>query len=181
MKNEITTGTILISKPFMEDKRFEKTVILITEHNENGTVGFVLNRKTAIDILDFTTSLTKKTVTIKQGGPVDNNSLFFIHKHPDLINNCIKIKDGYFWGGDMSDVIEGMNRDEIKAKEILFFTGYSGWEKNQLKEEVNEGSWIIHNTHLDILEGPLNWSTLLIEINKEFEVWTTAPSDFRLN
>ena len=74
-----------------------------------------------------------------------------------------------------------MNRDEIKPQEILFFTGYSGWEKNQLKEEIKEGSWIIQNINLEILEEPIDWSKLLIEINKEFEVWATAPSDFRLN
>jgi len=181
MKNEITAGTILISKPFMEDKRFEKTVILITEHSENGTVGFIVNKTSSIDMLEFTPSLTNQKITIKQGGPVDNNSLFFVHKHPDLIHNCFKIKDGYFWGGDINDVIEGIKRNEIKIQEVLFFTGYSGWEKNQLKEEINEGSWIIHDTNLEILDNPINWSTLLIEINKEFEVWTTAPSDFRLN
>ena len=181
MKNEITTGTILISKPFMEDKRFEKTVILITEHNENGSIGFILNKNNSVDILDFIPSLHKQSIIIKEGGPVDKNNLFFIHKHPDLINNCFKIKDGYFWGGDINDLVEGMNRDEIKTNEILFFTGYAGWEKNQLSQEINEGSWIVQNTHLEMLEDPINWSKLLIEINEEFEVWTTAPSDFRLN
>ena len=50
MKNEIQAGTILISKPFMEDKRFEKTIILIVEHNQNGTIGFVLNKETLVNI-----------------------------------------------------------------------------------------------------------------------------------
>ena len=181
MKNEITTGTILISKPFMEDKRFEKAVILITEHNEDGTIGFILNKKTSIDIIDFIPSASNQSINVKQGGPVDTNNLFFIHKHPDLIHNCFKIKDGYFWGGNINNVVEGMKRDEIKPQEILFFTGYSGWEKNQLKEEIEEGSWIIQNINLEILEEPIDWSKLLIEINKEFEVWATAPSDFRLN
>ena len=181
MKNEINAGTILISKPFMEDKRFEKTVILISEHNENGTIGFILNKKQSIDIRDISTLLRDEKIMINQGGPVDKDSLFFVHKHPDLINNCIKIKDGYFWGGDIDDVIHGINRNEIKGNEILFFIGYSGWKKNQLKEEVEEGSWIIYNTHLELLEKVINWSALLIKINKEFEVWTTAPSDFHLN
>ena len=177
MKDEVTTGTILISKPFMEDKRFEKTVILITEHNDNGTIGLILNKNTSIDIIDFIPSSINQSIIIKQGGPVDNNSLFFIHKHPDLIHNCFKIKDGYFWGGDMKNVIEGMKRDEIKPQEIFLQVILDG--KNQLKEEIEEGSWIIQNINLEILEEPIDWSKLLIKINKEFEVWATAPSDFR--
>ena len=46
MKQEVQVGSILISKPFIEDKRFEKTIILIVEHNQNGTIGFIINQPT---------------------------------------------------------------------------------------------------------------------------------------
>ena len=181
MKNEIQVGTILIAKPFMEDKRFEKTIILITEHNKNGTIGFVLNKETLVNIDEIIPDFPKLNVKIKSGGPVEKNSLFFIHTYPDLINNSQEIKNGIFWGGEITDVIRGLENGEITTSQIGFFVGYAGWEKNQLKSEIKEGSWIIHKLDLTKFNENINWSDLLIEINKEYEVWATAPSDFHLN
>ena len=55
------------------------------------------------------------------------------------------------------------------------------WEQDQLKYEIEEGSWIIHHIDLTKLHQQLNWSNILVEINKDYEVWATAPSDFHLN
>ena len=180
MKKQIEPGTILISKPFMEDKRFEKTVILITEHSENGSVGFILNKQLSLNIQELIANFPTK-LNLKEGGPVETDSVFFIHTYPDLINNSISIKDGLFWGGDFEDIIQGFNNEEIKKNEIAFFLGYSGWEKNQLIDEIKEGSWITHGINLKNFNSKISWPALLIEINKEYEVWASAPSDFHLN
>lgn len=180
MKNQITSGTILISKPFMEDKRFEKTIILIVEHNLSGTIGFIINKKKPVLINDLIPNISTLNLQVHQGGPVEKDSIFFIHKHPDLIHNSTKIKDGLFWGGDINDMIYRVNNKEIKTNEIIFLLGYAGWENNQLQNEINEGSWIIHNIQLTNFNN-LKWSDLLIEVNKDYEVWATAPTDFHLN
>mgnify|MGYP001187001431 CR=1 FL=1 len=181
MKHEVKTGSILISEPFMEDKRFEKTIILIVEHNYNGTVGFILNKHTTLKLCDLSPDFSSLRMNVNKGGPVEKNSLFFIHKYPDLIHNSIQIKDGLFWGGDVNDVISGINKQEIKIKNITFFIGCTGWKKNQLIEEIEDGDWIVHNMNLKDLDTTLNWSDLLIKINKEYEIWTKAPINFHLN
>ena len=181
MKNEIQPGTILISKPFIEDKRFEKTIILIAEHNLNGTIGFILNQETKINVNELISDFPKSNINLKHGGPVEKNSIFFIHTYPDLINKCIEIKNGIFWGGELTDVLKGLENDEINSSQIAFFIGYTGWEKNQLQQELEEGSWIIHKMDLKKINEKVNWSNLLIEINQEYEVWATAPTDFHLN
>tara|TARA_B100001250_G_scaffold378833_1_gene368981 strand:+ start:903 stop:1448 length:546 start_codon:yes stop_codon:yes gene_type:complete len=181
MKKEVQIGSILISKPFIEDKRFEKTIILIAEHNKNGTVGFIINQPTNLTIDELLPDLKDFSINIKKGGPVETNNLFFIHKYPDLIHNSIEIKNGFFWGGELQDIVKGYQNKEITNDQISFFLGYTGWEKNQLEEEINEGSWIISEINLTKFNEKINWSTLLIAINKEYEVWATAPADFHLN
>jgi len=181
MKTEVDIGTILIAKPFMEDKRFEKTIILIVESNSEGTIGFIINKKIPSTIDEIITDFPQSNVQVKYGGPVSTNNLFFIHQHPDLIMNSQKIQTGMFWGGELEDVIQKCKSGEIAIDEILFFLGYTGWEENQLEDEIEEGSWMIHNANLKKLNHDLDWSKLLIDINKEYEVWATAPSNFHLN
>tara|TARA_B100001250_G_C19336339_1_gene587058 strand:+ start:40 stop:588 length:549 start_codon:yes stop_codon:yes gene_type:complete len=182
MKNEVTVGTILISKPFMEDNRFEKTIILIVENNNDGTIGFIMNKSIANKVDSISDIFPDQNINLKYGGPVDDeSSLFFIHRYPDLIRGSKEIKNGVFWGGEIEDVSKGLSSGEISKNEITFFLGYTGWEQSQLADEINEGSWIPHNIDLNTLQKNINWSNLLIQINKEYEVWATAPSDFHLN
>ena len=179
---KIETGTILISNPFMEDKRFEKTIILIVEANIDGIIGFILNKNTSTSLKDIIERISDSNININYGGPVDDtNSIFFIHQCPNLINGSKEVKNGVCWGGEMNDVVEGLNSGKILVDQIAFFLGYTGWEENQLKHEIKEGSWIIHNMDLTNFKKNLDWSSLLIQINEEYEIWASAPSDFHLN
>ena len=182
MKNEVEIGTILISKPFMEDKRFEKTIILIVEVSAEGTVGFIINKATSKPIDIIIEDCPKLDINVKYGGPVSTNNLFFIHQNSDLIKkNKQNVKAGIFWGGELEDIIKRHKSGELSINEIAFFLGYTGWEKNQLEEEIKEGSWIISNMQLTQIHNKLDWSKLLIDINKEYEVWAKAPANFHLN
>ena len=181
MKKQIEAGTILIAKPFMEDKRFEKAIILIAEHNINGTIGFIINRKNTINIDELIPEMNPLNTTIREGGPVEKETLFFIHKNPELIKKSQKIRGGLFWSGNVIDLIKGIKEEKIHGSEIIFLNGYAGWDKYQLETELEEGSWIIHEMNLQRLYEKIEWSSILIEVNKEFEVWASAPSDFHLN
>ena len=181
MKNEVDIGTILISKPFMEDKRFEKTIIVIVEVSSEGTVGFIINKETAQPVNIIIENCPKLNINVKYGGPVSTDNLFFIHQNYDLTTSNKKMKAGIFWGGELEDVIKRYQSGELSINEILFFIGYTGWEKNQLEEEIKEGSWIISDTKLTKINETLDWSKLLVDINKEYEVWAKAPSNFHLN
>ena len=181
MKNEVGIGTILISKPFIEDKRFEKTIILIVELSSEGTVGFIINKKPTKPVDVIIENCPQLNIKAKYGGPVSTNNLFFIHQYPDLITNSQEIKKGVFWGGELEDVLQKCQSGQISSDDILFFVGYTGWEKNQLEKEIEEGSWIIYNMDLHQIKHDLDWSKLLVDINQEYEVWATAPSNFHLN
>ena len=180
MKNSIEPGTILISKPFIDDKKFEKTIILVAEHNKNGTIGFVINQNTTIELSEIFDEITQANLKIKNGGPVEQNTLFFIHTYPDLIKNCQQIKDGVFWGGDIKDIIKGLENKEITSKQMAFFMGYCGWEPNQLQSEIHDGSWILHEIDINKFNQATNWSQLLIEIDEDYRVWASAPTPCKI-
>ena len=181
MKNEVDVGTIIIAKPFMEDKRFEKTIILIVEVSSEGTVGFIINKETAQPVDIIIENHPKLNINVKYGGPVSTDNVFFIHKNPDLMTGKNQVQAGIFWGGELEDVIKKYQSGNLPIDQVLFFIGYTGWEKNQLEEEIQEGSWIISNLKLTKMNENLDWSKLLIDINKEYEVWANAPSNFHLN
>ena len=179
MKNELKNGTILISKPFIEDSRFSKTIILITEHNSKGTMGFVINKHTTKIISDV---LNKKiNHIIKNGGPVQLDNLEFIHTKPNIIQGGVHIYDNYYLGGDIEQTFEHIQSNKINKDDISFFLGYAGWEADQLDQEIIDGSWIIYPGEINIFSSELSWSKMLIETDKEHEIWAYAPANFHLN
>ena len=180
MKNSIEPGTILISKPFIDDVKFDKTIILVVEHNKNGTIGFIINKRTTIELYEIFNNIEHNNLKVKNGGPVEQNTLFFLHTYPDLIHDSQEIKDGVFWGGDIKDVIKGLKNEEIKSKQIGFFMGYCGWEPHQLQAEIHDGSWITHRIDISRFNETINWSQLLIEIDEEYKVWATAPTTCKI-
>ena len=120
---------------------FEDTTILIVEHNEGGSTGFVTNKpygKSLHDLIEFNHS---KPFPLMDGGPVDRAHLFVLHKRPDLIEGGKQLSNGLYLGGNMEQVIEAINARAINQQEIQLFIGYCGWDVGELEAEVEEGSW----------------------------------------
>ena len=120
---------------------FEDTTILIVEHNEGGSTGFVTNKpygKSLHDLIEFKHS---KPFSLMDGGPVDRAHLFVLHKRPDLIEGGKQLSNGLYLGGNMEQVIEAINARAINQQEIQLFIGYCGWDEGELEAEVEEGSW----------------------------------------
>lgn len=139
----IKTGSILISAPSLEDPYFDKVVIYITDYNDNGALGFVMNQifeRTFNELTEFENS---KPFPLHEGGPVDREHLYFIHRTPDAIKGGIPIADGVYMGGDFKQAVDYLNTEHDAENNLRFFIGYSGWDSNQLEDEIKEGSWLI--------------------------------------
>ena len=120
---------------------FEHTTILIVEHDEAGTIGFVTNKpfgKSLHELIEFNHS---KPFPLMDGGPVDRDHLFVLHKRPDLIDGGKQIPNGLYLGGNMEQVIEAINTRGGNPQEIQLFIGYCGWDEGELEAELEEGSW----------------------------------------
>lgn len=124
---------------------FEDTTIHIVEHNEEGSTGFVTNRpfeKSLNDLIEFNYC---KPFPLMDGGPVDRDHIYVLHKRPDLIDGGKQVSNGFYLGGNMDQVIEAINTKAVHEDEIQLFIGYCGWDPGELKEEIEEGSWIVSN------------------------------------
>jgi len=137
-------GRALISEPFMMDP-FKRAVILLTEHAEGGSMGFILNHPSEFLLGDLLPEVSYSEIPVFVGGPCENNTLHFIHCCPEKIDGGIEVTAGVFWGGDFELVKELISSYQLTGQEIKFFTGYSGWTSKQLDNEIKEDSWIVTN------------------------------------
>mgnify|MGYP001560643674 CR=1 FL=1 len=135
-------GRVLISEPFLPDPNFSRSVILLVEHNNEGSIGYVLNHKTdyAVNILVADMEVVNNSAF--QGGPVDLESFHYIHSYPN-VSGCSKITDSLFWSGDFEDVKEGLRTGKYLQENFIFFVGYSGWAPGQLQTELDAKSWVV--------------------------------------
>jgi putative transcriptional regulator len=138
---DLKAGIYIKSTAALNDSFFEHTTILIVEHNEEGTIGFVTNKsfgKSLHELIEFNHS---KPFPLMDGGPVDREHIFVLHKRPDLIEGGEQISNGLYLGGNMEQVIEAINTKAAGKQEIQVFIGYCGWDDGELEAELEEGSW----------------------------------------
>lgn len=174
-------GGLLIAEPTgLSDLNFNRSVILIVEHNESGSVGFILNKKLNYSTKDLIPDLKCK-FPIYNGGPVEIENLYFIHNKPELIPNSLKITKEIYWGGDFNTVLELINTKKIKLGEIKFFLGYSGWDKDQLENEISISSWVIdqenRNPNLLLKSCDNIWKEKLLELGGKYLIWSNSPEN----
>ena len=142
---ELKSGIYIKSTAALIGSLFEHANILIVKHNEEGSLGFVTNKpfgKCLHELIEFNHA---KTFPLMDGGPVDRDHLFVLHKRPDLIEGGEQMHNGLYLGGNMQQVIEAINTKCANELEIQIFIGYCGWDEGELEAEVDEGSWIIVN------------------------------------
>jgi len=141
---DLKAGIYIKSTEALNGSFFEHTTILLVEHNEEGSLGFVTNKsfeKSLHELIEFNHA---KPYPLMDGGPVDRDHLFVLHKRPDLIEGGEKITNGLYLGGNMVQVIEAINTGSATQEEIQLFIGYCGWDAGELEAELNEGSWTLN-------------------------------------
>lgn len=137
----MTAGTFLQGTSLLDDSFFEQALIFITEYNDKGAMGFVINKlfpRKFNELEEFKTSIP---FPLHDGGPVDREHLFFIHRRPDLIKDGTPISGNICLGGDFKEAVWLINNGTITGKDIRLFIGYCGWDDQDLEAEIAEGSW----------------------------------------
>ncbi|MGO3163551.1 MAG: YqgE/AlgH family protein [Sphingobacteriaceae bacterium] len=175
MFNEYTPkrGSLILSEPFMLDQNFERSVILLCEHDDNdGTVGLILNHRSVLTLSDVIQDIENTDIPLYYGGPVEANALFFLHKAFDRLQSGIHIIDDLYWGGDFERLKELINQQMIAGDEVKLFLGYSGWSALQLETEIGKNSWAVHNSFnielAFISDGEDLWKEALISMGPKY-------------
>lgn len=181
---EIKKGNLLISEPsILNDSSFNRAIVLLTEYTKNNAVGFILNRPTSFLLSDLITDLNCD-FPVYEGGPVEQENLYFVHRVPELIPNSIAISNGVFWGGNFESLKAALHTRQITNTDIRFFLGYSGWGKNQLSEEIESNSWFVtknSSKNIFLEDHSTFWRNKMVEKGGNYKLWANAPKDASLN
>ena len=177
-------GKLLVAEPsILTDKEFNRSVIYLTEYNDEGCIGFILNKPTTYRLHDLIPEIDCDFI-VYNGGPVEQENLYFIHKEPDLIPDSIKIDENIYWGGNFDVLTELLNSKQLNPSNIRFFLGYTGWAANQLDEEIQESTWSVVNNNYDELfsvDSDEFWKKQLMDLGGEYQIWANAPHNPNLN
>ncbi|MFT4156157.1 YqgE/AlgH family protein [Parafilimonas sp.] len=137
----IAPGNMLISSPSMDDPNFYSSVVFIAECNENGALGFVVNKIFERPLNELAEFSSSPAFPLYKGGPVDNDHLYFIHRRNDLIPGGDLIAGDLYFGGDFKQAIKHINHKNLTTAHIKIFIGYCGWDAHELEAEMTAGSW----------------------------------------
>ena len=177
----VKKGNLIVAEPTVfSDENFNRSVILLSDHSQSGSVGFILNKKLEYSTKEIIPEL-KFEFPIYNGGPVKQDNLYFIHNKSILISGSLAIKNEIHWGGDFKKALDLINEKKIKSDEIKFFLGYSGWDKNQLENEIQSNSWIVVNDNKNdkiLLEDCENiWKDNLTKLGGNYMIWSNSPEN----
>jgi len=177
-------GKILVSEPYLPDPNFERSIVLLCDHNEGGSFGFVLNKPSVAALGDVMPELEKLNAALFVGGPVQQDTLHYLHRCEEL-SGATQITDDAYWGGDFDNLKFLIGSNQIKQNEIKFFLGYSGWSEGQLDAELEADSWIVSdrfNSELVFETDPKEmWKKSLESMGGRFSIYSNYPEDPRMN
>jgi putative transcriptional regulator len=182
-------GRLLITEPFEDSSYFNRAVILLCEHNEEGTFGFVLNNYVDIKLSNFEGFPRPEEMVFEPkiglGGPVNSKNLYYIHTLGNQLDNAVHISGNIYAGGDFQQLKNLLFEGAIAENQIRFFLGYSGWVEKQLDGELKRNAWLvadIHdeaemmNTHHETL-----WADYMRRQGGKYKAFAHFPKDPALN
>jgi putative transcriptional regulator len=178
------SGTLLIADPFLKDPNFMRSVVLICQHEGEGTFGFVMNRLFDNSLQDLITAAEGLDIPVFYGGPVQTDTIHFLHQYPAKIEGSQKVMEGVYWGGSFETAIDLLRNGEISADKIRFFLGYSGWGEGQLDSEMKEKTWLTVSATRKIIFHPFVdhiWKDSLKLMGGDYQMLINYPIDPQLN
>jgi putative transcriptional regulator len=177
-------GILLIAEPFLKDPNFMRTVVFLCDHQDEGSFGFVINKIYNHTLDELLNDLEELKLPVFYGGPVQMDTIHFLHQYPDLIPGSYEVLDGIYWGGDFETAITMIRDGSIDTNKIRFFIGYSGWGSGQLNDELKEKSWLTAQATRKLVfhrNTDEIWKDSLKELGGDYEMMANYPIDPQLN
>lgn len=168
----------------VRDPNFQRSVVLICEHTPDGSFGLILNRPLGVQLTEVLQLVAHRDHPLLQGGPVQSDTLHFLHTYGDDIPGTVHVADEIYWGGDFEVMKALLESGEISRRDVRFYLGYAGWGTGQLVDEIEQGGWILtEGTGRFVFEIDPDdlWRTVLRGMGSEYAVLANFPEDPRLN
>jgi putative transcriptional regulator len=180
----VKKGDLLVSQPFMMDGNFRRTVVFLAEYNKDGALGFILNRPLEYKVEELVLDFPDFKDNAYFGGPVATNTIHYIHRVGQILDESIEIDNGIFWGGNFDKLKSLIANNLVSPNDIKFYVGYSGWSPGQLEDELIHGSWIIAPVDSNYIFKQKNmdlWKKVLEHKGENFEIIAQMRENFFLN
>lgn len=179
----LKSGKLLIAQPFMQDGQFARSVVFLCEYSEEGSLGFVLNQPTSVNIGDLLPELDYPSLMVNHGGPVQLDTLHMLHRLPGSMGG-VEVNSGVYWGGSFEALQLHGTVGALNTADVRLFVGYAGWSPGQLENEVKEGSWLVADvTPTLVFDTPPEnvWKKAVQSLGKEYKHLVNMPVDPGLN
>lgn len=176
-------GKVLISTPDIGGDVFSRSVILMIDHNENGAFGLILNKKNT-EMSKSVRKMLNMDVEVYEGGPVENDKIFFILKGNPITEQFLQISDEYYLTEDIEQIVAALLDGRIELSDIKVFSGYSGWAAQQLESELLRKAWTVvdvYNLDYTLPNDHTLWKSIMQNLGGEYLLWANAPEDISLN
>lgn len=183
--SQIQKGTLLIATPDIESGLFFRAVILICEHNQNGSFGLVINKTLDLDLPEEIVNvqhMANPNVGMRAGGPVQTNQMMLLHSSDKVPQQTLEICEGVHLGGDLQFLQEALSDTNGPAVQLYF--GYSGWGSGQLEREFLDGGWFLAPASARIIfytPPEKMWALLLREMGGKYASLSMIPEDLSVN
>jgi putative transcriptional regulator len=178
---EYGKGYFLIANPVLPDPSFSRTVVLLCNHDDDGSFGLVINRSAPIDSKEVFAEMGMSEFPsgkIYLGGPVSPSQVFYLCHSEKSLPELEPICDGVYLGMSWELLDNLMTRVKNPEKNIRFFLGYSGWGTGQLAEEMIRLSWLTTQACGEFVfqenEGGV-WANVVYSLGKDYEYLVQAP------
>lgn len=173
-------GSLLISTPYLRDFYFARAVVLMIEHNDEGSMGLVLNKNfshlmTLNEVVPALAALPP--IPLYKGGPVGKETLFYLHTL-SYLKDSLPLGNGLYLNGDFDQMQQYLLSGAPTQGVVRFFMGYAGWQKGQLKQEMEDNTWVVSNApRVDLLNMYLRdlWRESLSDLGGKYAVWSRYP------
>jgi putative transcriptional regulator len=177
-------GRLLVSGPFLSDPYFRRTVVLLCEHDGDGSFGFVLNRMLDTQVGELVPDMQRIHERVCMGGPVNGDNLYFIHTLGMHVKGSNHVVDDVHAGGDHDQLRDLLAADPRLIRHVRFFIGYAGWEAGQLEREIAERSWFVTSASKRVIMSANVdglWRDTLRAMGQPFAPLANFPDDPGLN
>lgn len=184
MKYPLKSGTLLIATAPLLDPNFQRTVVLLCQHQEDaGTYGLTLNRpmETPDEVVDELPFLKGE---LFRGGPVQPEALQLLHPFPSCSRDSLEVLPGLWMGGDFEQIKRGFSDSIFSPERCRFFLGYAGWDGGQLKDECRTGSWICTDASMEFVldtSPDKMWAEAIRLHGTNHSLYTNFPDDPKMN
>lgn len=178
VRHDVKTGNVLLAEPYMLDPNFKRSAVLLCEHNDEGSIGFIMNKPVKMSVDELIEDFPEFESEVLFGGPVQTDTIHYVHTIGELLEDSIHVTGNLYWGGDFEKLKFLISSNMIQADQIRFFLGYSGWSEGQLMDELNLGSWVIANMDANYLfdsKPDLMWQEVMESKGSTFSVIAQIP------